>query len=390
MFVIAKPAPTLAVAGRRVPAFQVFGVFGIVGATALSMLLAALLGRSPWIVAAMALAAVLVAATLAMATKVASGEEQLAYYHYAAATVGVATALLVVTGEPIVAYLDIVAVGFAALNVPGRMGCLSAGCCHGRPHRWGVRYDDDAASEGFPEHLVGVTLLPVQAAESALSLFLVVAGSAWLLLGAQPGNVLALSITVYAVGRFALEFLRGDSPRRYVLGFSEAQWTSVSLSIAVAATMSVKADLLGLLYTAPAAVLVAALGAVALHRKGRTCPTHRLLHPHHISEVAAASAEAFRISSVHALDPAEPEVVAVGETSLGIRISAGAATSPLGPACHYGISSERGELTPRAADVLAGLIVQLRHLTCTYTVVSGGHGVYHLVVVPPPRTSAAA
>lgn len=50
------------------------------------------------------------------------------------------------------------------------------------------------------------------------------------------GTLFLTYIVLYSVGRFSLEFLRGDSPR--VLGLTTAQWSSVAM-IAVAVIVGV-------------------------------------------------------------------------------------------------------------------------------------------------------
>jgi prolipoprotein diacylglyceryltransferase len=40
--------------------------------------------------------------------------------------------------EPIIPYLDVTILVIGIFLVCGRIGCLMVGCCHGKPHRWGV------------------------------------------------------------------------------------------------------------------------------------------------------------------------------------------------------------------------------------------------------------
>jgi hypothetical protein len=95
---------------------------------------------------------------------------------------------------------------------------------------------------------------------------------------------------VYGTGRFCFEFARGDRGRRYVWGFSEAQWTSLFLMGAV-----VWAELAGILvfhhwHTGITVFLVFTMIAVALKRRfqtslGRNRLMAALAQSPHISDV---------------------------------------------------------------------------------------------------------
>ncbi len=53
--------------------------------------------------------------------------------------------------------------------------------------------------------------------------------------GRRDGRAFATFLATYAVGRFAIEFLRGDQDRGLALGLSTAQWVSVAIVAALAA-----------------------------------------------------------------------------------------------------------------------------------------------------------
>jgi hypothetical protein len=53
--------------------------------------------------------------------------------------------------------------------------------------------------------------------------------------GRRDGTAFILFVSIYAAGRFAIEFLRGDQHRGQAWGLSTAQWVSVALLIALAA-----------------------------------------------------------------------------------------------------------------------------------------------------------
>src|SRR5262249_46458556 len=151
---------------RSVSAFQLCGGGGFVCAVALALLLVSWQGLPLWIMTTLVLSSVLTFFALAMMTKMVSGTEQLTYHHHEIAVLGVAIIVLALLREPILSYLDGTILGAGAFLMCGRIGCLMAGCCHGRPCRWGLRYREEHADAGFTPYYVGVPLFPVQALES--------------------------------------------------------------------------------------------------------------------------------------------------------------------------------------------------------------------------------
>jgi phosphatidylglycerol---prolipoprotein diacylglyceryl transferase len=113
----------------------------------------------------------------------------------------------------------------------GRIGCLLVGDDYGRPWNgpWAVTFP---AIEGslMPPHLIGVPLHPTQLYLSLMDL-VIFAVTAWLLGRRRfDGQVMCITILLYAVGRFLVEYTRGDDEARGIYGaFSTAQWTSVLL-----------------------------------------------------------------------------------------------------------------------------------------------------------------
>ncbi len=105
----------------------------------------------------------------------------------------------------------------------GRIGCFLAGCCYGAP-------TDSAIGVVFPEGSLapaGIKLWPTQLMMSAGNF--IIAGI--LLLAAlkllkKKGQVGALYLILYAIGRFGIEFLRNDH-RGAVGVFSTSQFISL-------------------------------------------------------------------------------------------------------------------------------------------------------------------
>lgn len=354
--------------GREWIAFQVAGVAGLTAALGLALAGASARGLSPLLVLAIFAAGILTFLALAMATKVLSGEEALIYYHHEIAVVASTTLLLKTLGVPALPYLDLTVLGIGTLLAFGRGGCLLAGCCHGRPCGWGIRYGTAHVRDGLPHGYSGVRLFPVQALESALVFSMVAAGVS-ALRTAPPGAIFAGYVTAYATVRFALELLRGDAPRPYWLGFSEAQWTSVAMLFAAVAG--------GYLGNLPHSQFhTAALGAVVLAmlclRVARR-PENELTSAKHHCELAAVLASLGRERGDAAIE--------IGVTSLGITVSRGQFGMGRDTAEFYSISRKGRPLSGWEAKVLAGLITKLliRTPSGKSHLLGGDHGVFHLL-----------
>jgi hypothetical protein len=212
--------------------------------------------------------------------------------------------------------------------------------------------------------------------------------------GAGAGTAFVTLVTAYAGGRFVLEFARGDADRRYLLGFSEGQWTSVAVSVLV-----VGAAAAGIVSWHPAYVTVpigmaATMVAVATARRRRPVRHDRLTHPRHVRELADAAHRALELSQNGGGHPGAVELpvnhVPIGGTSLGLLVSAGVVESDHGPAIHYAFSHRGGQLEPGAVDRVARLLLQLRHDDGMCLLVSGDHGVTHLIVAPDAPVPAPA
>ncbi len=356
-------------------AFRACAAVGSVLFIGAGLCAAYVLDLSVWLVLAITAASVAACYGVSILTKSMIGSERYVWYHLQLAVNLVSACVVGGAGQPVLPYLDIVALASCLFLACGRIGCLLVGCCHGRPFRWGIRYDAGHAACGFTPYYVGVTLFPVQALESIWALFIVVVGSAMIIRSSAPGSALTWYVIVYGVGRFSFEFLRGDLDRPYFYGFSEAQWTSLilmSLTVCSEASRLLPWQAWHLLATAGVAVTMA---AVALHRHFCRVPAHRLLHPRHIGEIA----EALELAVPREGPPEPSPWIRVGCTSLGIRIS-GCDRRQQGSALwHYTLSSSGQALTYDEARVLAAIICNLRHATSDFDLLRGRQDVFHCV-----------
>jgi phosphatidylglycerol:prolipoprotein diacylglycerol transferase len=101
---------------------------------------------------------------------------------------------------------DVFAPGIALGHVTGRLGCLAAGCCYGKPTTlpWGITFTNPlaAANVGTP---LGIPLHPTQAYEAGAELLIL-----GLLLATErkgrpfPGRTFWLYMLLYAISRYII------------------------------------------------------------------------------------------------------------------------------------------------------------------------------------------
>ena len=98
-----------------------------------------------------------------------------------------------------------------------RLGCFGAGCDYGKPTSapWGVVFTSALAhaTTGVP---LGVRLHPTQLYESATTLAIFGVLLWWFPRRRHDGDVFLGYLGLYAVGRFLLEYLRGDEDRGFI------------------------------------------------------------------------------------------------------------------------------------------------------------------------------
>jgi phosphatidylglycerol:prolipoprotein diacylglycerol transferase len=125
---------------------------------------------------------------------------------------------------------DMIAPGIALGHVVGRLGCLLAGCCYGRPTdvSWAITFTDPvaAANVGTP---LQIPLHPTQLYDAGAELLILAGLLAFERRGKRfPGRTFWLYILLYAVSRYIIESYRGDE-RGTILGFSTSQFVSIVL-----------------------------------------------------------------------------------------------------------------------------------------------------------------
>jgi phosphatidylglycerol:prolipoprotein diacylglycerol transferase len=123
---------------------------------------------------------------------------------------------------------DVFAPGIALGHVIGRLGCLFAGCCFGRPSDlpWAITFHSEYARQNVGTPL-GVPLHPTQLYEAGAELLIL----GFLLLTEKkarpfPGRTFWSYLLFYGISRFVIEFYRGDA-RGMVGDFSTSQFLSL-------------------------------------------------------------------------------------------------------------------------------------------------------------------
>lgn len=129
--------------------------------------------------------------------------------------------------------LDIMAITTCLVHMFGRLGCFLAGCCHGVPTSgiFGVIFTDPACSA----EPLGKALHPTQLYEAFFILVVMV-----LLLYIRErrkfyGELFLTYMILYALGRFIIEYFRGDIARGFIIEdyLSHSQLIALLIAIVV-------------------------------------------------------------------------------------------------------------------------------------------------------------
>jgi phosphatidylglycerol:prolipoprotein diacylglycerol transferase len=136
--------------------------------------------------------------------------------------------------------LDVAAAGIAWGHGTGRIGCILAGCCHGKPTGgdWGFVFNGGLVSES----LWGVPLHPTQLYE--IGALAILGGVLWKIFQRRrfEGQVILIYFMSYAVIRSVIEVFRGDQVRGFVIDgwLSTSQFISILIFALAAAVYAIK------------------------------------------------------------------------------------------------------------------------------------------------------
>jgi len=210
--------------------FKLLGIVGYILGVSEASLFGYMMGLS---VSVIALLAVLAIVFFLVTTKIKEWlwhDAGLVYYQQHIVLIGGIWFVLYILDLPVYAYLDAVALGLGSCLAAGRIGCAMAGCCHGRPARWGIYYRPTGVYSGIPLAYKGVPVFPVQLIES-FGVLVILGIAVVLRLKSESDGVLFFCFSgAYNGLRFVLEFRRGDVDRLFFTGLSRAQWTAIGLS----------------------------------------------------------------------------------------------------------------------------------------------------------------
>jgi len=108
----------------------------------------------------------------------------------------------------------------------GRIGCFLTGCCYGVENHWfGIAFHSSAIAPN------DIRLFPVQLLCSGLNLILFAIVLKFEKNNHLEGKAIYFYLLLYSIGRFLIEFLRGDALRGIHYGLSTSQWISVIIFI---------------------------------------------------------------------------------------------------------------------------------------------------------------
>ncbi len=127
---------------------------------------------------------------------------------------------------------DVIAPSLALGHSIGRIGCLMAGCCWGAACDlpWAITYTSQVAASRLGTPL-GTPLHPFPIYASLFNFCLYLGLAGLFQRRPAPGRVFATYLVAYGVGRWLLEWTRGDAARGFVLGgaLSTSQFIAIIL-----------------------------------------------------------------------------------------------------------------------------------------------------------------
>lgn len=133
------------------------------------------------------------------------------------------------------AYFDLAIPSVALAQGFGRLGCLLAGCCYGKTTESAFHimfHESHYAPNNIP-------LVPTQILSSGLNFVHFIVLMLLTKYKKADGQITGFYLVFYSIGRFILEYLRGDLIRGSVGRFSTSQFISLFLVVAGAALILV-------------------------------------------------------------------------------------------------------------------------------------------------------
>lgn len=124
---------------------------------------------------------------------------------------------------PFLKYLDCAAPSIALAQGFGRIGCFLAGCCYGKEMHSPISIT--FTHSAFAPN--NIPLFPSQLVSSVFDFVHFFILYTLFKRNKQPGKIGAYYLIIYSIGRFIIEFFRGDLERGNVGGLSTSQFISI-------------------------------------------------------------------------------------------------------------------------------------------------------------------
>lgn len=318
-----EPVPKIVVFRRQFEAFYFFGMLGNIFAITSVFWAGRQIGIAPAMLLTGCLTAFLGTYLLFYFQYILIGKKELVFYRYALFIVFINLFFaLWLDPDHLLTWLDLTIFGLGVVQGFGRIGCFNAGCCHGCPCHVGVIYNERFFPTTFPNHLINLKVFPIQLIESIL-IFSIILGDLYFLLNKYTaGTILTFHALSYGGIRFILEFYRGDVERPFFKGFSEAQWTSFGIFIAIAILYN--CELLPpnpwLAFTANTGILIYSGQWIMEQNKSRAL-LRKINHPSHIKDLVLKLKPIQKPQDKISLSTIQPSVsIPVVSTYLGINL----------------------------------------------------------------------
>lgn len=136
--------------------------------------------------------------------------------------IGAGVLYLKVTKQSLGDFSDLAALVAPMFHAFGRIGFFLGGCCYGIECDFGFVYEN-----ALVESANGVRRFPVQLVESGFEFLLFALILFMFIKGIQKHRLFLWYLFIYSIGRFILEFFRGDEYRGFVGFLSTSQFISV-------------------------------------------------------------------------------------------------------------------------------------------------------------------
>lgn len=158
-----------------------------------------------------------------------------AYVGFAVATVALArvenVSVLWLTDRTVLAAL--------ACSVVGRLGCLTYGCCYGRPSAAGIRWTHPEAKVVRELASPPVARIPTPLISSLATAATIVVAGALTYRPVPAGTVTAVAVLLYGLGRFATDALRDRTNQLHGAHLSSGQVNSLGLIVVASSALFV-------------------------------------------------------------------------------------------------------------------------------------------------------